>query len=89
MGVVEDDSGQVIAAPGVQRRSLYLLQRCTQPMALMQAFDVPVMETKSDRRPSSTVATQSLMLMKSAIPGWGRRRRGPIVRTRADRGVRR
>jgi mono/diheme cytochrome c family protein len=63
VGVVEDDSGQVVAAPGVQRRSLYLLQRRTQPMALMQAFDAPVMETNCDVRPSSTVATQSLMLM--------------------------
>lgn len=63
VGVVEDDSGQVVAAPGVQRRSLYLLQRRTQPMALMQAFDAPVMETNCDLRPSSTVATQSLMLM--------------------------
>lgn len=62
-GVVEDDSGQVVAAPGAQRRSLYLLQRRTQPIALMQAFDAPVMETNCDVRPSSTVATQSLMLM--------------------------
>lgn len=63
VGVVEDDSGQVVAVPGVQRRSLYLLQRRTQPVALMQAFDAPVMETNCDVRPSSTVATQSLMLM--------------------------
>lgn len=63
IGVVEDDSGQVVATPGVQRRSIYLLQRRTQPVALMQAFDAPVMETNCDVRPSSTVATQSLMLM--------------------------
>jgi hypothetical protein len=63
IGVQEDDAGQIVAAEGVQRRSLYLLQRRTQPVALMQAFDAPVMETNCDVRPSSTVATQSLMLM--------------------------
>jgi mono/diheme cytochrome c family protein len=62
-GVKEDDAGQIIAADGVQRRSLYLLQRRTQPVALLQAFDAPVMETNCDVRPTSTVATQSLMLM--------------------------
>ncbi len=63
IGVVEDDSGQVIVAGDVHRRSLYLLQRRTQPVALMQAFDAPVMTTNCEARSSSTVATQSLMLM--------------------------
>ena len=63
VGVKEDDSGQVVVAGDVQRRSLYVLQRRTQPVALMQAFDAPVMETNCEARPSSTVATQSLMLM--------------------------
>jgi mono/diheme cytochrome c family protein len=63
IGIKEDDSGQVVAAGDVQRRSLYLLQRRTQPVALMQAFDAPVMVTNCEARPSSTVATQSLMLM--------------------------
>ncbi|MEX2168649.1 MAG: PSD1 and planctomycete cytochrome C domain-containing protein [Pirellulales bacterium] len=62
-GIAEDDTGQVIVAGDVQRRSLYLLQRRTQPVALMQAFDAPVMQTNCEVRPSSTVATQSLMLM--------------------------
>jgi hypothetical protein len=40
-----------------------LLQRRSQPVALMQAFDAPVMVTNCEARMSSTVATQSLMLM--------------------------
>jgi len=61
--VKEDDSGQVIVDGDAKRRSLYLLQRRSQPVALMQAFDAPVMQTNCESRPSSTVATQSLMLM--------------------------
>lgn len=61
--VKEDDGGQIVAAGDVMRRSLYLLQRRSQPVALMQAFDAPVMQTNCESRPSSTVATQSLMLM--------------------------
>jgi hypothetical protein len=63
VGVKEDDSGQVVVANDVHRRSLYLLQRRSQPVALMQAFDAPVMVTNCEARLSSTVATQSLMLM--------------------------
>lgn len=63
IGVKEDDSGQVVVAGDSPRRTLYLLQRRTQPVALMQAFDAPVMQTNCEARPSSTVATQSLMLM--------------------------
>jgi mono/diheme cytochrome c family protein len=63
VGVTEDDSGQVIVAGDAPRRSLYVLQRRTQPVALMQAFDAPVMATNCEARSSSTVATQSLMLM--------------------------
>ncbi len=63
IAVKEDDSGQVVVASDVHRRSLYLLQRRTQPVTLMQAFDAPVMVTNCEARTSSTVATQSLMLM--------------------------
>jgi len=62
IGVKEDDSGQVVASD-VPRRALYLLQRRSQPVALMQAFDAPAMTTNCEARASSTVATQSLMLM--------------------------
>ena len=40
IAVKEDDSGQVVVAGDVQRRSMYLSQRRSQPVALMQAFDV-------------------------------------------------
>lgn len=63
VGIIEDDAGQVVVTANVYRRSLYVLQRRTQPVALMQAFDAPVMATNCESRSSSTVATQSLMLM--------------------------
>jgi hypothetical protein len=61
--VKEDDSGQVVVEGEQRRRALYLMQRRSQPVALLQAFDAPVMQTNCESRPSSTVATQSLMLM--------------------------
>ena len=61
--VKEDDSGQIVVDAASRRRSLYIRQRRSQPVALLQAFDAPVMVTNCDRRSSSTVATQSLMLM--------------------------
>lgn len=63
--VKEDDAGQVIVDPAQTRRSLYIKARRTQPVAMLQAFDAPVMETNCEIRPVSTVATQSLMLMNS------------------------
>lgn len=65
--IVADDAGQVVVAPGKHRRSLYIQQRRSQPVALLQAFDAPVMMTNCGRRPTSTVATQSLMLMNGAF----------------------
>ncbi|REJ91263.1 MAG: DUF1553 domain-containing protein [Planctomycetota bacterium] len=62
VSVMEDDAGQVIV-DGQKRRSLYVQQRRTQPVALLETFDAPVMQTNCELRPSSTVATQSLMLM--------------------------
>jgi hypothetical protein len=62
--VKEDEVGQVVVAPeGEGRRSVYLQQRRSQPVALLAAFDAPVMETNCELRSSSTVATQSLMLL--------------------------
>ncbi|MBL9128612.1 MAG: PSD1 domain-containing protein, partial [Verrucomicrobiales bacterium] len=48
------------------RRSVYVQVRRSRPLAMLHAFDAPVMETNCDRRRNSTVATQSLMLMNSA-----------------------
>ncbi|MCA8991133.1 MAG: PSD1 domain-containing protein [Planctomycetaceae bacterium] len=63
VSIKEDDTGQVIVDGPQKRRSLYIRVRRSQPVAMLQAFDAPVMETNCERRPSSTVATQSLMLM--------------------------
>ena len=63
VGVKADETGQVIIDENGHRRTLYTQQRRSQPVALLQAFDAPVMQTNCEARPSSTVATQSLMLM--------------------------
>jgi mono/diheme cytochrome c family protein len=47
------------------RRAIYIQVRRSRPLAMLHAFDAPVMEVNCDRRQSSTVATQSLMLMNS------------------------
>ncbi|MCA9135203.1 MAG: DUF1553 domain-containing protein, partial [Planctomycetales bacterium] len=48
---------------GQPRRSLYIQSRRSRPVALLQTFDAPVMETNCESRANSTVATQSLMLL--------------------------
>ncbi|HVJ66837.1 MAG TPA: DUF1553 domain-containing protein, partial [Caulifigura sp.] len=63
--VVADDAGQIIVQNAVPRRSIYLQVRRTQPESMLTAFDAPVMDLNCERRPSSTVAGQSLMLMNS------------------------
>jgi mono/diheme cytochrome c family protein len=76
MTVKEDGVGQIVveAAPPADRdpaghdafrRSVYVQMRRSQPLAMLHVFDQPVMETNCDRRVSSTVATQALMLMNS------------------------
>src|SRR6185503_18026477 len=47
------------------RRGVYVQVRRSRPLAMLHAFDAPVMEVNCERRQSSTVATQSLMLMNS------------------------
>ena len=63
VAITEDHSGQVVVDGEQRRRSLYLRVRRSQPVAMLQAFDAPVMEINCESRPVSTVATQSLMLM--------------------------
>ncbi|MEC9096997.1 MAG: PSD1 and planctomycete cytochrome C domain-containing protein, partial [Planctomycetota bacterium] len=63
--VEKDTSGQVIVNGEVQRRSVYLQMKRTEPIAILKAFDAPAMEINCTKRDSSTVATQSLMLMNS------------------------
>ncbi|MCK6500812.1 MAG: DUF1553 domain-containing protein, partial [Nitrospira sp.] len=47
------------------RRSVYVETRRSKPLAFLNSFDAPVMEVNCERRQTSTVATQSLMLMNS------------------------
>ena len=77
--VIENEVGQIVAqraerAPTRKgetamslgdhnRRSVYVQVRRSFPMSLMRQFDMPVMEVNCEKRSSSTLATQSLMLM--------------------------
>jgi hypothetical protein len=65
IGVVEDMVGQGNAPDDKPRRSIYLQQRRTKPVAFLAAFDTPVAELSCDRRVNSTSAPQALMLMNS------------------------
>ena len=59
--VAEDAAGQFhLKTP---RRSLYGQSRRSRPSSFLRAFDAPVMETNCVERQSSTVATQSLLLL--------------------------
>ena len=58
-----DDTGQIIVQGKQTRKSLYLQVRRSQPVAMLQSFDAPVMDVNCDFRPVSTVATQSLILL--------------------------
>lgn len=63
VAISEEDTGQIVVDENQPRRSIYIQSRRTQPVALMQTFDAPVMETNCEVRADSTVATQSLMLL--------------------------
>ncbi|MEE3366762.1 MAG: PSD1 and planctomycete cytochrome C domain-containing protein [Planctomycetota bacterium] len=64
VGVKADDAGQ-ISVGGPDRRSVYVQNRRTQPVALLQVFDQPVMTVNCSKREKSTVALQSLLMMNS------------------------
>jgi hypothetical protein len=57
--VVPDDK------PGARRRSIYLQQRRTQVLSLLDVFDAPSLVTNCVRRPASTIPLQSLSLLNS------------------------
>jgi hypothetical protein len=67
VGIKEDDAGQVIVDGPQTRRSIYIQTRRSRPVAMLQSFDAPVMETNCEKRPDSTAATQSLMLLNGAF----------------------
>ncbi len=58
--------GAVIPMHGEEfRRSVYIQTRRTRPLSVLEAFDAPRMEPNCEVRASSTVATQSLLLLNS------------------------
>ncbi len=62
------DDGQVTveeSTPGAKRRSLYLQQRRTHPVTLLQVFDTAQMSPNATRRNPSTVSLQSLAMLNS------------------------
>lgn len=62
------DEGQFVVSeknPGVHRRSLYLQQRRTKPVTMLDLFDGPQMNPNCVQRSTSTVALQSLELLNS------------------------
>ncbi|MGD9648070.1 MAG: PSD1 and planctomycete cytochrome C domain-containing protein [Pirellulales bacterium] len=61
------DGNVVVDAKGAEaaRRSLYLQQRRTQVLSLLEVFDAPGMVTNCTRRDSSTVVLQSLSLLNA------------------------
>jgi len=61
--IKEDDTGQIVVDGPQTRRSMYVQVRRSWPVAMMQTFDAPVMQTNCEARVNSTVATQSLMLL--------------------------
>jgi len=49
------------------RRSIYLLQRRTTPVTMLEVFDLPPMSPNCTERAQSTVSTQALELRNSAV----------------------
>jgi hypothetical protein len=62
------DSGEVVVDPkveGANRRSLYLQQRRTQTLSMLNVFDAPTLVFNCLERPTSTMPLQSLALLNS------------------------
>lgn len=62
------ETGEVLAAestPGARRRSVYLRQRRTEVVSMLQVFDAPSIVFNSIRRPSSAMPLQALTLLNS------------------------
>jgi len=67
VGVKVRADGEVVVedSPAGRRRSIYLLVRRSEPVTLMQLFDVPVMERNCTVRAQATVSTQALTMTNS------------------------
>jgi hypothetical protein len=67
--MVRQGDGEVVtpADASGSRRSVYLQVRRSQPLTILQVFDQPVIETNCIRRSASTVSSQALTLLNSAM----------------------
>jgi hypothetical protein len=64
------ETGEVVAdeaAGGARRRSVYLQQRRTQVLSVLDVFDAPSIVTNCTRRTTSTMPLQSLSLLNSGF----------------------
>jgi hypothetical protein len=55
------------SGPAEFRRSLYVMQRRSRPLTVLETFDFPVMAPQCEKRPVTTVTLQSLMLMNDTF----------------------
>jgi mono/diheme cytochrome c family protein len=59
-------TGKVVSLDGQEfRRSLYVTVRRSQPLAVLDTFDAPIMAPNCDQRTPSTVTPQALLLLNS------------------------
>ncbi|MEZ5398422.1 MAG: DUF1553 domain-containing protein [Bryobacteraceae bacterium] len=63
--VTQQPDGEVVAAS--LRRSIYVQQRRTRPMSLLETFDQPFMNPNCVKRGQSVVSSQALHLMNSDL----------------------
>ena len=63
------DDGEVIARDSEkgQRRSIYIRQRRSKPVTMLEVFDAPQLKPNCLRRTQSTVASQALQMMNSEL----------------------
>lgn len=65
---VEPDGEVVVKdSPEGQRRSIYVQQRRSRPVTMLEAFDAPQLKPNCLRRTRSTVASQALQMMNSEV----------------------
>lgn len=70
IGAATRDGNGILVAPFVDgpqqyRRSIYVQARRSQPLGLMEPFDLPNLSPNCDRRSVSTVAPQALLMMNN------------------------
>lgn len=60
--------GAVLPMKGEEfRKTIFIQQRRSRPLTVLETFDLPRMEPNCEKRSVSTVATQSLMMMNSEL----------------------